>query len=197
MPTVCPVHGTQDEIKTLSAIVRDGGFHTTVTVQVDDGYSTRTVGGVTNLARAVARPEPTRARTGTGGWLLLLFCSAFLIFLGLFLLWFASTVIPEAIADMPDMSGWSFVVIVSLIGVAICALAILAPIRVREGNRKYDLEKPIWDRAQERWGRSYYCGRDDIVFDPQTQETCKPEQLQAFLRQTPRVSAAQAPVAMG
>lgn len=40
----------------------------------------------------------------------------------------------------------------------------------------------IFRKMYERWSHLYYCFRDDIIFDPQTGETCQPESLREFLR---------------
>ncbi len=42
-----------------------------------------------------------------------------------------------------------------------------------------------WQDAKMCWDRLYYCERDDIVFDPQTAECCKPPDFGNFLYRTP------------
>jgi len=35
--------------------------------------------------------------------------------------------------------------------------------------------------AMERWNRSYYCSKHDVVFDPDTGDSAPPQQMQEFL----------------
>ena len=51
----------------------------------------------------------------------------------------------------------------------------------RRAASEYPLNKAAWDYAIERWHRSYYCHRDDIVFDPETGETSEPGGFMGFL----------------
>jgi hypothetical protein len=39
---------------------------------------------------------------------------------------------------------------------------------------------PAWDRAMERWRSLYYCARNDVVFNPQTNKVVGDEQLAAL-----------------
>lgn len=43
-------------------------------------------------------------------------------------------------------------------------------------------EIAAWDQAKERWARMLYCRRDDLVFDPNDNTTCSPEDLHDKLR---------------
>ena len=54
---------------------------------------------------------------------------------------------------------------------AICAalaLSFIALLRVVRGDMQSQKLLPAYDGALENWRRLYYCKRDDIVFDPQT-----------------------------
>lgn len=42
-------------------------------------------------------------------------------------------------------------------------------------------ERVLWEQAMARWAGLYYCSRDDIVFDPETGESCHPADLHEFL----------------
>lgn len=53
-------------------------------------------------------------------------------------------------------------------------------------------ELPRWQMAKDRWDRLYYCFRDDLVFDPETGETCRTETLQQFLYANTRTSSSEA-----
>jgi len=53
--------------------------------------------------------------------------------------------------------------------------------KTREEER-YAAERPLWEKVVEVWNRSYYCFRDDIVFDPKTGGgACRPKDMKEFL----------------
>jgi hypothetical protein len=57
---------------------------------------------------------------------------------------------------------------------AICtalALSLVALLRVVRGDLKSQKLLPAYDEALENWRRLYYCKRDDVVFDSQTNKT--------------------------
>ena len=45
----------------------------------------------------------------------------------------------------------------------------------------FEIEKPKWDNAIQRWNSLYCCQRDGVVFDPENKETCVPTSLDVFL----------------
>ena len=51
----------------------------------------------------------------------------------------------------------------------------------RRVKAAYPSKKLAWDQAMACWARSYYCFRDDVVFDPDNGETCRPQALKRFL----------------
>ncbi|MHB8278484.1 MAG: zinc ribbon domain-containing protein [Candidatus Humimicrobiaceae bacterium] len=63
-----------------------------------------------------------------------------------------------------------------LFGIGIPFLAILVPLTVWQGTKNSNKTKetkeylPIYEKAMLRWNKLYYCFRDDIVFDPETNE---------------------------
>ena len=54
----------------------------------------------------------------------------------------------------------------------------------RYKSSEYPTQKAAWDKAMERWNRLYYCNRDDIVFDPETNETCSKKDVKQFVYET-------------
>jgi len=53
--------------------------------------------------------------------------------------------------------------------------------KTREEER-YAAERSLWEKVVEVWNRSYYCFRDDIVFDPKTGGgACRPKDMKEFL----------------
>lgn len=52
--------------------------------------------------------------------------------------------------------------------------------RVVQGDAEATRLFPAWDRAVTIWKSLYYCGRDDVVFDPKTEKVIPDQQLAAL-----------------
>jgi hypothetical protein len=59
-------------------------------------------------------------------------------------------------------------------------LSFVAFQRVVRGDAETTVRFPAWDRAMERWRSLYYCARNDVVFNPQTNKVVGDEQLAAL-----------------
>jgi len=191
MPTiVCPQCNKDDAIQKISAIVNAGksiGSYSgpsTSHVSVDGksgtsyGYSYLTGSGMTDLARLLTPPqEPhipsiifegcgTRLALGiafSGAWLLTLWIGFY-------------------ISTNNATLGTVWLIIVTI-------LYIWSSIRIgrkarKEAEIKLQPEKTNWDNAIKRWKSLYYCHRNGIIFDPETNETCEPTKLKEFLYQS-------------
>ena len=70
-------------------------------------------------------------------------------------------------------------------GAVFCGLFALYISRRRGGysteKERLVAERALWEQAMTRWVGLYYCFRDDIVFDPETGESCHPADLHEFL----------------
>jgi len=67
---------------------------------------------------------------------------------------------------------------------AICTalvLSLIALLRVVSGDMKSQELLPAYDQALENWRRLYYCKREDIVFDPQTNKTISDGTLKSLI----------------
>ncbi len=51
----------------------------------------------------------------------------------------------------------------------------------KEDKERLAKEIPLWETAMERWNRLYYCMRDDVVFDPDTEASFRPEEMMNYL----------------
>lgn len=60
-------------------------------------------------------------------------------------------------------------------------LSFLAFQRVVRGDNQTLQYLPAWDEAMESWRRLYYCRRDDVVFDPQTNKTLSDAVVKSML----------------
>ncbi len=65
--------------------------------------------------------------------------------------------------------------------VAALVLSFIAFQRVVKGDLETQQYLPAWDRAMENWRRLYYCARDNVVFDPQTNKTLTDAALKSLL----------------
>jgi hypothetical protein len=59
-------------------------------------------------------------------------------------------------------------------------LSFVAFQRVVRGDAETTVRFPAWDRAMEQWRSLYYCARNDVVFNPQTNKVVGDEQLAAL-----------------
>lgn len=76
------------------------------------------------------------------------------------------------------------VVQVVLTILAICAalaLSLIALLRVVRGDMNSQKLLPAYDEALEKWNRLYYCKREDVVFDAQTNKTVSDAELQSLI----------------
>ena len=76
-------------------------------------------------------------------------------------------------------------VVVVLAGIITAlVLSFLAFQHVVRGDLQSQKYLPAWDRALENWRRLYYCKRDDVVFDPQTNKTLSDAAVKSLLSVT-------------
>lgn len=72
------------------------------------------------------------------------------------------------------------VVLTILAIVTALALSYIALIRVVHGDMKSQKLLPAYDEALENWRRLYYCKREDVVFDPQTNKVVSDATLRSL-----------------
>ena len=83
--------------------------------------------------------------------------------------------------------SWPFpvqvvLIVLTLAGiVAALILSLIAFLRVVKGDLQSQKYLPAWDQAMENWRRLYYCKRDDVVFDPQTNKTLSDAAVRSLL----------------
>ncbi len=192
----CPICHRSDKTEKLSSIVRSGtdeirGELETKSIYVDkDGrkqYDTHktpiTAIRQSELARILNPPEEPKKPTGFGClWIPILLLLLFFAFTCLIM----TAVTADGIGARNKLAG-IFVAIVLFAIIAVLFIAILGYLvrkdkSILEQNEKiYFAEKSRWDNAMSIWGRSYYCYRDDVVFDPITGKACQPQYIQPFI----------------
>jgi len=70
-------------------------------------------------------------------------------------------------------------------------LSFIAFQRIVKGDLQSQQYLPAWDEAMENWRRLYYCKRDDVVFDPQTNKTLSDAVVKSMLTVNMAVPAQQ------
>lgn len=178
MTVACPVCGCSGAVQKVSAVVNTGTSQSTSSGLSLGGLITgdahvRPLAAITTthaqitsriaklLAPPVSPPKPTRARTS----------------------WVAITVV----ALVSACTLWCFpapvCAAIFLVGAGLlwlCDHSAKQAFALQMAD--YSAGLPTWEETVRRWERLYYCSRDDLVFDPNTNATCSPQHLQQFLK---------------
>lgn len=177
MPHLCPLCNKDDKIAKISAIVSSQTTHVT-DVAYDyslEMFRNRTFDNKSDLARLLTPPRQPRAISG----LIYDLISVYSVALGQILIFF-----------IPFLFGGG------AIGLFVATIGILLVIALtinkykktvsshKKLQKKYLDELSKWKVAMQKWNHSYYCERDDIVFNPETSETTSPTNLTKYLYQT-------------
>ena len=112
-----------------------------------------------------------------------------LVFIGSFIILTFATV--GGYGSWPQPVQIVLVVLVISAIVLTLVLSFLAFQRVVKGDNQTLQYLPAWDEAMENWRRLYYCRRDDVVFDPQTNKTISDAAVKSML--TVNMSAPEKP----
>jgi DNA-directed RNA polymerase subunit RPC12/RpoP len=187
--TRCPTCGRDDAIQKISAILTGGKASGTYSGPSGgvayvggkwgavSGYSTLHGSSMTDLARLLTPPhEPESRAFGCFSSSLIWF------FFGLLALGGCGNSIGIIVGLEKNQTVYALIsdLALGIVGILVLVWYIRKSISVRA---KYPTRKAAWDAAMIRWNRLYYCNRDDIVFDPQTRETCKLREMERFIYQ--------------
>ena len=102
-----------------------------------------------------------------------------LVFVGSFIILTFATV--GGYGSWPQPVQVTLVVLVLAGIVTTLVLSLVAFLRVVRGDNQTLQYLPAWDEAMENWRRLYYCRRDDVVFDPQTNKTLSDAAVKSML----------------
>lgn len=160
---ICPICGMNDVSQKVSSIVTSG----TISVQIPGYYGT----SATTLARQLA-PPPEPSKFFCAGACVGISYVAFLyfgtIFVGKIAMTMAGVYLGVLCGTITALLGFSSFLYFGR--------------RIRKHNlAEYAEKKDIWDTALARWNSLYYCCRDDIVYNPETGESCPPSQIETLL----------------
>jgi hypothetical protein len=77
-----------------------------------------------------------------------------------------------------DQTASIILVSVTLICILLAlVLSFIAFQRVVQGDEETRVLLPAWDQAMEKWRSHYYCSRDNVVFNPQTNKVLSKEEV--------------------
>ena len=102
-----------------------------------------------------------------------------LVFVGSFIILTFATV--GGYGSWPQSVQIVLVVLVIAAIVTTLILSLVAFLRVVRGDNQTLQYLPAWDEAMENWRRHYYCRRDNVVFDPQTNKTLTDAAVKSML----------------
>jgi hypothetical protein len=148
---VCPKCEKDDQIQKVTSIVT-GGISTTT-------YGGNTAVSMTNLASRLSPPKNSKLVNGFGMW---------------FITWIIALALCGFILSLfiEPITAW-------IIG------GIVSGVFVWWGHgdevKKHDEFEKELQSKMKNYGELYYCYRDDCVFDPNTNKTAPPENLEHLL----------------
>ena len=209
--TVCPKCKKDDSIQKLSAILATGistgsysgssGGYVTVDGKSRNvsGYSHLSGSSITELAKLVSPPDspnkPVKSMWTLMFTALIVLVTYFCVVqpcilslsYGVAVLALGENFLNEY-GNNPILLLGAFV----LFGVSISIPVLTGIISYRKLNKsaetkyekaleEYSVARPNWDFAMEKWNISYYCHRDSLVFDSESQDTCEPANLEEYL----------------
>jgi hypothetical protein len=178
MANSCPICHRDDAIQKVSEIVSSG---------ITLGGEASGVYSMTDLGRILARPEEPKLSFGHG-WgkygcmipfalFILFWAVSGLIVLSVLLVNIEIRAIPRVLTYF---AIFGCVPIFLAFGVAVFIFTVQGKVD-RKDAVEYSTDHPRWQKAIEKWDTLYFCYRDEIVFDPATQEICQPDDLRAFI----------------
>ena len=67
--------------------------------------------------------------------------------------------------------AWIMFVVLLVAGSPFVIVLLIRSLRVKaKAREKWEAEVAAWRKIVSKWSKIYYCARDDIVFDPTTEE---------------------------
>jgi hypothetical protein len=179
---VCPVCRQSDAIQRLSAVVLGGKFY----LPQFNGSGL----GTSELARLLA-PPPTPVSTAgvrTSTWIgLFLFFGFWPVALGAsnylytnFFLEYAEGLYPlnEYFETLLTLAIPASLVIFVLVMLTLISSHLILK---KKAEKRYAMEKPIWEQAMMHWNLTYYCHRDGVVFASETDKVFAAQDIFSFL----------------
>lgn len=191
---VCPQCNKDDAIQKISAIVDAGKSNgsysgsSTSQVSIDGksgasyGYSFLSGSSMTELTKLLIPPTPYKYEdVSIGSFLLFILIGFFTLSL---IIWALLAIFFNLIQNIYGAIIFVVIELGSLYVVFLLIRSIRSTKELEQENKiKYQDEEAKWKSALQRWNRLYYCHRNGIVFDPETNETCEPANIKTFIYQ--------------
>ncbi len=205
MENICPVCQKDDLVQRVETLVAAGQSSGTYSgPSVGTTYSDGkfgTVGGYTtlsgstssNLAKLLEPPSSPPKPKGYGCWWILIaypvipivgsFFSIPFMIPGGIILGIAASRNQHAATSPLGGFGIALIMIGAIIGIGLAIRYFVRRDRQKKAIMQQELNEamPTWEKAMNLWKRLYYCHRDGIVYDPDSDHTCVPSEVQDFV----------------
>ncbi|MGI9061042.1 MAG: hypothetical protein ACR2H5_20965 [Ktedonobacteraceae bacterium] len=83
--------------------------------------------------------------------------------------------------DVYSIPELILVVVILIAIITVLVLSYIAFNKVLRGDQESEKYYAALDRAMENWNHLRYCGRDDVIFDPETNKTVSEEALTSMM----------------
>ncbi len=195
---VCPICHKDDAIRKISSIVLTGtssGSYSGPSVGItrvdgkwepSGGYSILSGESSTTIAQLLSPPtEPSSPCTVACVWYIGL---STLLIIALIVIAMVMALIESTMDSGKDYLG--IIILLLILGFFLWVYGFFK--LLPKGAKKIESEVidsreySAWKEAMKRWVELYYCYRDDIVFDPDKNETCHPINIHEFI--SPKLS---------
>ncbi|MCO5189821.1 MAG: hypothetical protein M9928_05835 [Anaerolineae bacterium] len=182
MDVSCPSCRNVDSVQKVSSIVSSGTTHGSYGgAWSGDAYFSGS--SATNLATLLMPPDAPKESRFTGYFLWYVFGTWALGGVCVLLSMLGALVFAPFTGGLDEPIG---AVIIQMFGYTIIASIFMVPLvwMIRDRKRwrdAYPAKEAVWISAMENWDQLYYCFRDDLVFDPESGKTVKPQFLNEFL----------------
>ena len=170
MPIVCPVCNRNDMIQRVTTVVDAGTVRGISNAPIIEGEnlipaSSYHASTLANRLKPPAEPKKPEIDWNAGCTLSLL--AGFLIY--------------ATIASLTDAETVAIgLLCCGLPGILVTIAAYRVFNKPNEAKEQYLHQLAKWNKGIERWQRLYYCARDDILFDPETNEVYPPDGKAVF-----------------
>ena len=124
----------------------------------------------------VERLSPPSMPTGTISMLRYMLVAMLLVGIGVFFIF-----VLIGSGGIGDTGNLIQVILTLLAIVVALVLSLVAFLRVVRGDIDSQQYLPAYDKAMENYSRLYYCARDNVVFDPQTNDIVTDAALKSML----------------
>lgn len=178
MKANCPIHGSDDMVQSIPALVSGGTYSSPFS------YGTMTSAIAIQL---VAPPTPTLLNSlDLVFWSVIFFFSVCII-VGPYFVWKEFKYAPVKNPYYQDKlfghgKGGSYIFMLICAWYPLFWFFIPRYVRKLREESEYDYRYSLYTEAVKKWESLYYCHKCGCVIDPNTSRTFRPDELHAYLR---------------